>query len=44
VEGFNNKVKILKRRCYGIFNLNHLFQRIYLDLNGYQLFATTIYG
>jgi len=45
VEGFNNKVKILKRRCYGIFNLNHLFQRIYLDLHGYQLFAaTTIYG
>lgn len=45
VEGFNNKVKILKRRCYGIFNLNHLFQRIYLDLNGYRLFtATTIYG
>jgi transposase len=45
VEGFNNKVKILKRRCYGIFNLKHLFQRIYLDLNGYRLFAaTTIYG
>ena len=45
VEGFNNKVKILKRRCYGIFNLKHLYQRIYLDLNGYRLFAaTTIYG
>jgi len=45
VEGFNNKVKILKRRCYGIFNLKHLFQRIYLDLHGYRLFAaTTIYG
>lgn len=45
VEGFNNKVKILKRRCYGIFNLQHLFQRIYLDLHGYRLFAaTTIYG
>ena len=45
VEGFNNKVKILKRRCYGIFNLQHFFQRIYLDLNGYRLFAaTTIYG
>jgi len=45
VEGFNNKVKILKRRCYGIFNLKHLFQRIYLDLYGYRLFAaTTIYG
>jgi len=45
VEGFNNKVKILKRRCYGIFNLKHLFQRIYLDLHGYRLFAsTTRYG
>lgn len=45
VEGFNNKVKVLKRRCYGIFNLKHLFQRIFLDLNGYRLFAsTTIYA
>lgn len=45
VEGFNNKVKVLKRRCYGIFNLRHLFQRIYLDLQGYRLFAAaTIYG
>ena len=45
VEGFNNKVKVLKRRCYGIFNLEHLFQRIYLDLHGYHLFAaTTIYA
>ena len=41
VEGFNNRVKILKRRCYGIFNLKHLFQRIYLDLHGYRLFAAT---
>lgn len=39
VEGFNNKVKVLKHRCYGIFNLAHLFQRIYLDLVGYRLFA-----
>jgi transposase len=45
VEGFNNKVKVLKRRCYGIFNLRHLFQRIFLDLHGYRLFsATTIYA
>jgi transposase len=41
VEGFNNKVKVLKRRCYGIFNLQHLFQRIFLDLQGYRLFAAT---
>ncbi|MBK1649944.1 hypothetical protein CKO36_15405 [Rhabdochromatium marinum] len=35
VEGFNNKLKVLKRRCYGILNLKHLYQRVYLDLNGY---------
>jgi transposase len=39
VEGFNNKVKVLKRRCYGILNRQHLFQRLWLDLNGYRLFA-----
>ena len=37
VEGFNNKVQVLKRRCYGITNLKHLFQRLYLDLEGYRL-------
>lgn len=41
VEGFNNKAKVLKRRCYGIFNLGHFFQRLYLDLRGYKLFART---
>jgi transposase len=40
VEGLNNKLKVLKRRCYGIYNLKHLFQRIYLDLEGYRLFAS----
>jgi transposase len=39
VEGLNNKIKVLKRRCYGITNTNHLFQRVSLDLNGYALFA-----
>jgi transposase len=39
VEGFNNKIKVLKRRCYGLFNLTHIFQRIFLDLEGYRLFA-----
>jgi len=39
VEGFNNKVKVLKRRCYGITNLKHFFQRLYLDLEGYRLFG-----
>ncbi|MBK1722581.1 transposase, partial [Thiocystis violacea] len=35
VEGLNNKLKVIKRRCYGMTNLNHLYQRVYLDLNGY---------
>jgi transposase len=24
VEGLNNKIKVLKRRCYGIYDLKHL--------------------
>jgi transposase len=39
VEGFNNKIKVLKRRCYGIFNLTHIYQRLFLDLEGYRLYA-----
>jgi len=39
VEGFKNKVKVLKRRCYGMTNLKHFFQRLYLDLEGYRLFG-----
>ena len=39
VEGLNNKLKVLKRRCFGIYNLEHLFQRITLDLNGYTQFS-----
>lgn len=39
VEGLNNKIKVIKRRCYGILNVKHLFQRIYLDLDGYHLYA-----
>ena len=42
VEGFNNKLKVLKRRCYGILNVTHLFQRIQLDLYGYSLFTPKI--
>lgn len=38
-EGFNNKIKVLKRRCYGITNVTHLFQRIWLDLEGFKLFG-----
>ena len=39
VEGLNNKIKVLKRRCYGVLNLDRLFQRLFLDLEGYSLFA-----
>ncbi len=38
VEGFNNKLKAIKRRCYGILNINHFFQRVYLDTVGFDLF------
>ena len=41
VEGFNNRVKVLKRRCYGIFDVGRLFQRLTLDLHGDQLFGHT---
>lgn len=41
VEGFNNRVKVLKRRCYGIFDIDHLFQRLTLDVHGYQRFCLT---
>jgi transposase len=34
VEGLNNKLKVIKRRCYGIKKVTTLFQRIWLDLEG----------
>ena len=37
VEGLNNKIKVIKRRCYGMTNISRLFQRICLDLDGYSL-------
>jgi transposase len=39
VEGLNNKLKVLTRRSYGLFNIAHLFQRLFLDLEGYQRFS-----
>jgi len=39
IEGLNNKIKVLKRRCYGIFNVENLFRRVSIDLAGYH--ATT---
>ena len=38
VEGLNNKVKTAKRRCYGILKTTTLFQRLYLDIEGYRHF------
>ena len=38
VEGFNNKVKVLKRRCYGIFDERSMFRRLFLDCCGYEVF------
>jgi len=39
VEGLNTKLKTTKRRCYGILRVTTLFQRLYLDLEGYRHFA-----
>ena len=39
VEGLNNKIKTIKRRCYGIPRVTTLFQRLYLDIEGYRRFA-----
>jgi transposase len=36
-EGLNNKIKVLKRRCYGIFDVKSLFQRLHLDVSGYDI-------
>ena len=39
VEGLNNKIKVIKRRCYGILNIGHFFQRLFIDLRGYEEYA-----
>jgi transposase len=39
VEGLNNKIKTIKRRCYGLTDVQRVFQRIFLDLEGFRLFA-----
>lgn len=39
VEGLNNKIKVITRRCYGIRKVSTLFQRIWLDLNGKERFS-----
>jgi len=39
VEGLNNKIKVAKRRCYGLAKTTSLFQRLFLDLQGYEIYA-----
>ena len=39
VEGLNNLIKVAKRRCYGILKTETLFQRLYLDLQGFEIYA-----
>jgi len=38
VEGLNQKIKLLKRRGYGMFNIDNLYRHIYLDMHGYDEF------
>lgn len=42
VEGFNNKVKVLKRRCYGLTSTKRLFQRLIVDTVGIFRFAPSV--
>ena len=39
VEGLNNKIKVAKRRCYGLLKTESFFQRLFLDLRGYEVFV-----
>ena len=39
VEGLNNKIKVMKRRCYGLMSTETIFQRLSLDLNGAMAYA-----
>ena len=41
VEGLNNKIKVIKRRCYGFFKTESLFQRLWLDLSGYDRYINS---
>ena len=42
VEGFNNNIKVLKRRCYGLSNIKSMFKRLILDTTGMCLFAPSV--
>ena len=36
---FTTEKPLEPRPCYGIFNVGHLFQRLSIDLAGYEKFA-----
>jgi transposase len=38
VEGFNNKLKTITRRSFGLKRVDSLFRRLWLDVNGYRRF------
>jgi len=40
VEGLNNKLKVIKRRCFGLLDAGKLFQRIQIDLQERTGFLT----
>ncbi|MBK8754138.1 MAG: transposase [Candidatus Competibacteraceae bacterium] len=39
VEGLNNKLKLITRRCYGLDDSIELFQRLWLDIEGARLWT-----
>ena len=39
VEGLTNKIKVAKRRCYGFFKIESLFQRLQVNLRGFKIYA-----
>lgn len=39
VKGLNNKIKVAKRRCYGLYKVSTIFQRLFLDLQGFEIYA-----
>ena len=43
VEGLNNKIKVIKRRCYRICKITLLSQRIWLALEGFECFVLSTY-
>jgi transposase len=39
VEGMNNKIKVAKRRCYGFLSVKTIFQRPFLDFQGFEIYT-----